>query len=203
MASYMNFRLIILDAFYRFLPRDTDENDNGAMAQLYNLVDRYADETGAAFVLIHHTSKGDQSGKSITDLGSGAGAQSRAPDAHIGLRYHEEDDAVVMEASVRNWPPPAPLCLRWQYPIWIPDPTLDPAALRSPGSRKRKIDEDAAVVADRIEHFSCGLGVMTCAGSESQSPALPCGAPKRYGRVKKALIQLKRYFFCHDHLLRS
>ena len=28
---------------------------------------------------------------------------------------------------------------------------------------------------------------MTCAGSESQSPALPCGAPKRYGRVKNAL----------------
>ncbi|MCL2647009.1 MAG: SWIM zinc finger family protein [Phycisphaerales bacterium] len=38
-----------------------------------------------------------------------------------------------------------------------------------------------------LEHFSRGRGVMTCAGSESQSPALPCGAPKRYGRVKNAL----------------
>ncbi|MCL2648866.1 MAG: four helix bundle protein [Phycisphaerales bacterium] len=41
---------------------------------------------------------------------------------------------------------------------------------------------------NELEHFSCGRGVMTCAGSESQSPALPCGAPKRYGRVKNALV---------------
>lgn len=34
------FKLIVLDAFYRFLPEGTDENANAAMAQLYNCVDR-------------------------------------------------------------------------------------------------------------------------------------------------------------------
>ncbi|HOX06413.1 MAG TPA: bifunctional DNA primase/polymerase, partial [Planctomycetota bacterium] len=33
-----HFKLIILDAFYRFMPRDMDENDNGTMANLYNLL---------------------------------------------------------------------------------------------------------------------------------------------------------------------
>lgn len=130
------FALIICDAFYRFLPGGMDENDNGAMAGLYNLIDRYADITGSAFVLIHHTSKGDQSQKSVTDVGSGAGAQSRAPDAHIALRKHEEDDCAVFQAEVRSWPKPQPLCLRWEYPLWRPDPSLDPTALRSPGSRR-------------------------------------------------------------------
>ncbi|MBC7819694.1 MAG: AAA family ATPase [Planctomycetaceae bacterium] len=36
------FKLIVLDAFYRFLPEGTDENANAAMAQLYNRVDRSA-----------------------------------------------------------------------------------------------------------------------------------------------------------------
>lgn len=130
------FALVICDAFYRFLPGGMDENDNGAMAGLYNLIDRYAAITGSAFVLIHHTSKGDQSQKSVTDVGSGAGAQSRAPDAHIALRRHEEDGCAVLQAEVRSWQPPDPLCLRWKYPLWKPDPSLDPTALRSPGSRR-------------------------------------------------------------------
>lgn len=130
------FALVICDAFYRFLPGGMDENDNGAMAGLYNLIDRYASITGSAFVLIHHTSKGDQSQKSVTDVGSGAGAQSRAPDAHIALRRHEEDGCAVLQAEVRSWQPPEPLCLRWEYPLWKPDASLDPTALRSPGSRR-------------------------------------------------------------------
>ena len=80
------YKIIILDAFYRTLPRDTDENDNGAIANLYNLIDHYASRLQCAFVLIHHTSKGNQSGKAVTDVGAGAGSQSRAADAHLVLR---------------------------------------------------------------------------------------------------------------------
>ena len=65
------FQLVILDAMYRFMPADTDENDNGSMARVFNTLDRYADVLGCCFVLIHHTSKGNQSGKAITDVGGG------------------------------------------------------------------------------------------------------------------------------------
>ena len=47
------------------------------MANIYNQIDWCADQLGCSFVLIHHASKGNQSVKSVTDVGSGAGSQSR------------------------------------------------------------------------------------------------------------------------------
>jgi len=136
------FKVIILDAFYRFMPRDMDENDNGTMAALYNHIDRYADRLRCSFVLIHHTSKGNQSGKSVTDVGAGAGSQSRATDTHMVLRPHEEDDTVVLDAVVRSWPPVAPRCLRWNFPIWSPADELDPLQLRNDSGRKKTEKKD-------------------------------------------------------------
>ncbi len=137
------FRVIILDAMYRFMPREMDENDNGTMANVYNAIDRYADLLGCCFVLIHHTSKGNQSGKAITDVGAGAGSQSRATDTHLVLRPHEEDDVVVLEAAVRSWPPVMPRCLRWAFPVWTPADDLDPTLLRSERPRRvRRAEPD-------------------------------------------------------------
>lgn len=132
------FKLIVLDAFYRFLPENTDENDNGTMARIYNQLDSYARAIGCAFVCIHHTTKGTQAGKAITDVGAGAGAQSRAADTHLILRPHEEEGAVVLGAAVRSWPPPEPICLRWDYPIWHEASDLEPDALRDERRRKKR-----------------------------------------------------------------
>ncbi len=147
------FKVIILDAFYRFMPRDMDENDNGTMASLYNHLDRYADRLGCSFVLIHHTTKGNQSTKSITDVGAGAGSQSRATDTHMILRPHEEPDAVVLDAAVRSWPPVAPRCLRWSFPVWSAADDLDPAQLRSEGGKKRGEKKDEWSPESFVEAF--------------------------------------------------
>ena len=61
---------------YRFAIEGVSENDNAAMAGFYNRLDRIAERTKAAIVLIHHSSKGSQSDKRITDVGAGAGSQS-------------------------------------------------------------------------------------------------------------------------------
>jgi hypothetical protein len=135
------FKVIILDAFYRFMPAQMDENDNGTMASIYNVLDRYAATLGCCFVLIHHSTKGNQSGKSVTDVGAGAGSQSRAADAHLVLRAHEEPDVVVLEAAVRSWAPVDPMCLRWQFPIWTPAPDLDPGQLRSERPKRQTSQE--------------------------------------------------------------
>lgn len=149
LASYFEslepgeFRVIVLDAFYRFMPSGGDENDNGTMANIYNLIDSLADRLGCCFVLIHHSTKGSQSGKSVTDMGAGAGAQSRATDTHLVLRPHEEPGAVVLDAAVRSWPPIQPVCLRWSFPVWNVDHSLDPELLkpeRPRRSRQRKGD---------------------------------------------------------------
>ncbi len=136
------FKVVILDAFYRFLPMRADENDNGTMAGLYNYLDAFANYLKCCFVLIHHTSKGNQSLKDLTDVGAGAGAQSRATDTHLVLRRHEETDAVVLDAAVRSWPPVAPRCLRWAFPVWTPADDLDPVDLKKEGGRKAAKSED-------------------------------------------------------------
>jgi hypothetical protein len=136
------FKLVILDAFYRFIPRDTDENDNGAMANLYNVVDRHAARLGAGFVLIHHTTKGSQSDKGVTDVGAGAGAQSRAADCHFILRPHAESGCYSVEAVARSWPSPEPFVIRKTFPLWTPEPALDPADLKRSGRPSRKNREE-------------------------------------------------------------
>jgi hypothetical protein len=132
------FKVIILDALYRLYPVGLDESDNAAFAGLYNRIDRHAMRIGCSFVIVHHASKGNQSGKAITDIGSGAGAQSRATDSHVVLRPHQEKDAAVVEGVVRSWPPLEPRCLRWQFPVWNLAPDLDPADLLPEHSRHPK-----------------------------------------------------------------
>lgn len=132
------FRLVVLDALYRFLPEGSDENDNAKMARIYNTIDSYADHLHCAFALVHHSSKGNQSGKSVTDVGAGAGAQSRATDSHLVLRPHQEEGVVVLEAAVRSWPPVKPVCLRWHFPVWNLDEALDPGSLKIERSRPRR-----------------------------------------------------------------
>jgi hypothetical protein len=139
------YKLIILDAFYRTLPRDTDENDNGAIANLYNVIDHYASRLRCAFVLIHHTSKGNQSGKAVTDVGAGAGSQSRAADTHLILRPHEEEGIIVLESAVRSWPPMEPKALQWKWPLFTPTDEVDTSALQGmnkPGKSKAVELED-------------------------------------------------------------
>ena len=118
------FKLVVLDAFYRFLPKDADENSNSNLTDVYNRLDSYASMLDCSFILVHHASKGNQSGKSITDVGAGAGSQARATDTHLVLRQHEEDDCVVVDAAVRSWHPIDPICLRWSFPVWNVDESL-------------------------------------------------------------------------------
>ncbi len=75
-------------------------------------------QLNCSFVLVHHASKGNQSVKSVTDVGAGAGSQSRATDTHLVLRHHQEPGCVVVDAAVRSWPPIEPQCLRWSFPVW-------------------------------------------------------------------------------------
>jgi hypothetical protein len=135
------YRLIIIDALYRLMPRGFEENSNADVTALYNTVDLYAESTGAAIICVHHSSKGPQHTKAVTEIGSGAGAQSRAVDAHITLRLHKEPGAMVMEAALRSFPPLIPVGLRYEYPLLSIDTSLDTGELHEPGKRKPQADE--------------------------------------------------------------
>lgn len=130
------YKVIVIDAFYRTLPAGIDENDNGAIANLYNLLDLHVCRLNCAFILIHHASKGNQSFKSVTDVGAGAGSQSRAVDTHLVIRPHEEKDAFTVDAAVRSWAPIDAFVIRKQHPLFVVDKTADPACLQ--GAEKKR-----------------------------------------------------------------
>jgi len=149
------YDLVVLDAWYRFLPPGVSENDNAAIMSLYNLIDSYTAHLEAAWVNVHHASKGDQSGKGITDVGSGAGSQSRAADTHLIVRPHATDGVAVLDAVVRSWAPIEPLAIRWTFPVWTPDPDADPARLGSATAKLRQESRET----DRRELVSIAMKV--------------------------------------------
>ena len=114
--------LIILDSLYKALPPGISENDNAAMTEVYSALEEAVAMTETAgLVVIHHTSKGSQGNKDVTDIGSGAGSQSRAVDTHLVLRELEEEqgkDKFSIEARCRSWPRPEPFVVQWRYPVW-------------------------------------------------------------------------------------
>ncbi len=112
------YTLAIVDALYRTLPVGTSENDNAAMMGIYNRLDHYAATWDAAIAVVHHSSKGAQGDKSITDVGSGAGAISRAADTHIVIRQHEDPELCVLDCVTRSFKSPEPVSIRFDWPIW-------------------------------------------------------------------------------------
>jgi hypothetical protein len=138
-----HYDLIILDALYRSLPAGVSENDNAAMASVFNLIDQIAGKLDCSWLNVHHASKGNQSDKAVTDVGAGAGAQSRAADAHVVLREHEEPGHVVLDAAVRSFAPVEPLALKWSFPLWLPADE-DPSRLkrRPTGNELRQESRD-------------------------------------------------------------
>jgi hypothetical protein len=139
------YALIAIDAKYRAIPARASENDNAAETRYYNTIDRLADTTGSPLANIHHSSKGSQSEKRVTDVGAGAGAQSRAADTHLILREHELENCVVLEAAVRSFAPVEPMGLTWRFPLWVPDADIDTEALkgRKTASEERQDDRDS------------------------------------------------------------
>jgi len=155
------YRAVILDAWYRFIPQGLSENANADVMTLYNRLDQYAAQTDAAWFVIHHSSKGNQGEKNVTDVGAGAGSQARAADAHIVLRQHEEDDAVVLEAAVRSFPPVEPVALRWDFPTWTRAYSLDTTALKGRKTKgEQRQDERDAEGMETIRNTLAG-GAMT------------------------------------------
>lgn len=112
------FKVIILDALYRFLPAGVSENDNAQMMEIYNLLDSVAIDLGCAFVVIHHSNKGSQSGKSITDVGAGAGSIGRATDSHLIIRKHDTEGFFVIDRAARSFPPMEAVTAKFDYPLW-------------------------------------------------------------------------------------
>jgi len=155
----MHFDVIVIDALYKALPKDIDENSNGQITGIYNLIERIAREQKAAIVLVHHTSKGNQANKSVTDIGSGAGAQSRAPDTHLALRPHREKGVVSVSCCVRSFRPVDPFCIkRDDNYLWVIASEYEPNDLEGKDASSGQGKEEPTTVEDISATIEYNLG---------------------------------------------
>jgi RecA-family ATPase len=146
------YSLILIDPIYKGLGA-RNENDAGDIASLLNEVEQLVSKSGAAAVFGAHFSKGNQAGKESIDRIGGSGVFARDPDVILTMTPHEEDDAHVIDLTLRALPPVKPFVVRWCDSIFITDRNADPAQLKapqaSPKSDKAKASYKMGSAADR------------------------------------------------------
>jgi len=131
------YALIIVDPIYKALG-NRDENSAGDVNSLMNEVDKLAVRSGAAVVIGHHFSKGNQAGKDSKDRISGSGVFARSADSILILTAHEKKSAYIVESTLRNFIPLDPFCLEWKYPLMSRNTTLNPAMIKKAGAGQVK-----------------------------------------------------------------
>lgn len=130
------YALIVPDPLYYF-NGGRDENDNSAQAQTMGELAELAERTGAAVLVAHHFSKGNKSQTDHLDRASGAGMFARAVDVFITMTRHTEEDCYSVETTCRSFARPEPFVVRWEYPLWRVDDSLDPYDLKPHANGKR------------------------------------------------------------------
>ena len=137
LGGYSKSALVIIDPTYKLLGI-ADENSATDITALLNMVDTLANTTGAAVVLAGHFAKGNASAKETIDRISGSGVFARDPDSLVVFTKHEEERAFVVEMILRNLPPVKPFVVKWQYPLFVREGSLDPTRLKQAGGRPAK-----------------------------------------------------------------
>jgi hypothetical protein len=155
------YSLIILDPSYKLLLIQSEylreENNAGTIATLLDKFEQLAVRTGAAVIFGAHFSKGSQAGKDSIDRISGSGVFARDPDSIITLTELQTPDCYAVELTLRLHPPMEKFAMRWGYPVFVPDITLDPTRLKQRKGAAEAIYQPAQL-----------LEVLTCPMFASQ-----------------------------------
>ncbi|MBL9176082.1 MAG: AAA family ATPase [Verrucomicrobiales bacterium] len=133
--------LLVLDPLYKLLG-DRKENDAADMAELMGQLEAIATRHGCALVIPAHYSKGNQSEKEAIDRISGSGVFARDADAIVSLTAHEQPGCFAVEFTLRSFAPIDPFAIRWGFPLFRRDDTVDPKKLKRVAGRKPKVPDE-------------------------------------------------------------
>jgi hypothetical protein len=126
------YALIIIDPIYKGLG-GRDENKAGDVANLLNEVESLCVKSDAAVFYGHHFAKGNQKFKNVEDRASGSGVWARDPDTILTLTRLQESDCYVVDTVLRDFPQLPQFGVRWEYPLMIPDDSIDVTEIHEPG----------------------------------------------------------------------
>jgi AAA domain-containing protein len=128
------YSLIVLDPSYKLLLLQSEwlreENSSGVVSTLVDRFEQLSARSGAAILFGAHFSKGDQSKKESIDRISGSGVWTRDADSVITFTALETPDCYAVEMTLRNHPRVKKFAMRWDFPLFVPDISLDPTQLK-------------------------------------------------------------------------
>ena len=183
-----NYSLIIIDPIYKALG-GRDENAAGDINSLMNELDKMAVQARASIIVGHHFSKGNQAGKESIDRVSGSGVFSRSPDSVVTITKHEEKNVFAVETTLRNFKPLEPFCVKFVYPLMVPDETYNPKKLKKAG---------AAVAKYSLEHL------MECLGSDHLTTGEWCERSKaKHGMSKRTFDDKKSMLVANNSVVQN
>lgn len=179
------YSLVTIDPLFRLMPGNADENSQAYVTSLFTKLTAAAIRMNSAILCIHHTTKGSQASKGVTDLDSGAGAQSRAPDWHGGLRLHSVPGCVSLHAIARDFPATKPSVWRLNIPAITHEPELDAEDLHTgrrnkgqeskapkPAKAPKPTWQDVAAIADSEPRGIGYFAAKVCNGKEHMARSL-------------------------------
>jgi archaellum biogenesis ATPase FlaH len=146
--------VVIIDPLYMFL-KGSDENDNSQMKKEMEQIKRIS-ATGTAVIVVHHMSKGIQSGKMSIDRASGAGVLGRFFDSILTLNLLNKEPTDParperVEADTRSFQQPRPVNL-WFDGFHVVDGSGDLAGRDLNDPKKSTLEQKAANDTGRINH---------------------------------------------------
>ena len=160
LAADGQYDAIIIDPAYKI--QSGVENAAEDIAKFCNILDKIAEDTGAAVIYCTHHSKGNQSNKSSIDRASGSGVFARDADAIIDLCPVAKRSHFEIEATLREFKSPQPRIFEFVWPIHreVTDPALLAKLTGSKATRLQAAIEDLgglgiATVADVADALSC------------------------------------------------
>jgi RecA-family ATPase len=194
------YALILIDPIYKGLGA-RNENDAGDIASLLNEVEQLAAKSGAAAVFGAHFSKGNQAGKESIDRIGGSGVFARDPDVILTMTPHEEDDAHVIDLTLRALPPVKPFVVRWCESIFITDRDADPAKLKAPqGNPKSEKAKATYKMGSAADRYASAMETMPplANGKVAQDSAVLAYVSNRIAEINGdcTLKEAHRVFHC-------
>jgi hypothetical protein len=190
----MSFALIMVDSKYLFTAQSHCENTPSHEAKFFQTLGRIAQKVDSLFGITHHSTKGPQDSKKVTDRGSGSGAQSRIVDAHLTLSEGNQPGTAVFEGVTRSFPPIEPLGLRWDFPLFHPDPTVTQKRRKPRGGARpdvKDVTQNAAQDGDAdIDEAILAYATVWRTARSFREMKLPNGEKVGPRRIAKALERL-------------
>lgn len=174
------YALVIIDPLYSGLA-GRSENDAAEMAAFMNSIEELT-ECGPAVALGHHFAKGNSAMRESLDRASGSGVFARDPDGIVTLNRHQSAEAFVAEFTLRNFAPVDRMGLRLDFPLLVPDNSLDVEMIK--GAQVRKTA--TATVEDIVSLLPAADGMKAAELESTAGRVLHVGRSKFYALLREA-----------------